>query len=55
MPRTTSVGPEIDYHANEYLNPGICSPQIRIPSTWADAQFFFEKICDQKCLGFSAS
>ena len=31
------------------LQPGELLTAIRIPATWAGAQFYFEKVRDRKC------
>ena len=46
------LGPEIDITRMNILKPGDLLTSIRIPSTWADAQFFFEKICDRNVWDF---
>ena len=49
------IGPEIDITRLHILQPGDLLTSIRIPSTWAGAQFYFEKVRDRECLGFSAA
>ena len=45
-------GPEIDSTRMNILKPGDLLTSIRIPSTWAGAQFFFEKISDRNVWDF---
>ena len=46
------LGPEIDITRMNILKPGDLLTSIRIPSTWAGAQFFFEKIRDRNVWDF---
>src|SRR5271154_3297723 len=46
------VGPEIDITRLHILQPGDLLTSIRIPSTWAGAQFYFEKIRDRNVWDF---
>jgi xanthine dehydrogenase YagS FAD-binding subunit len=46
------VGPEIDITRMTALRPGDLLTAIRIPSTWAGAQFHFEKIRDRQVWDF---
>ncbi|HKR82598.1 MAG TPA: xanthine dehydrogenase family protein subunit M [Terriglobales bacterium] len=46
------LGPEIDITRMNILKPGDLLTSIRIPSTWADAQFFFEKVRDRNVWDF---
>ncbi len=46
------VGPEIDITNMTILRPGELLTAIRIPSTWADARFYFEKIRDRNVWDF---
>jgi xanthine dehydrogenase YagS FAD-binding subunit len=46
------VGPEIDITRMNILQPGYLLTAIRIPSTWAGAQFYFEKIRDRNVWDF---
>jgi xanthine dehydrogenase YagS FAD-binding subunit len=46
------VGPEIDITRLHILKPGDLLTAIRIPSTWAGAQFYFEKIRDRNVWDF---
>src|SRR5712692_9520179 len=46
------VGPEIDITRMNILQPGHLLTAIRIPSTWAGAQFYFEKVRDRNVWDF---
>ena len=46
------VGPEIDITRMNILEPGHLLTAIRIPSTWAGAQFYFEKVRDRNVWDF---
>jgi xanthine dehydrogenase YagS FAD-binding subunit len=46
------VGPEIDITWLHILQPGDLLTAIRIPSTWAGAQFYFEKVRDRNVWDF---
>src|SRR5215471_11080089 len=46
------VGPDIDITRMNMLNPGDLLTAIRIPSTWAGAQFYFEKVRDRQVWDF---
>ena len=46
------VGPDIDITRMTILKPGDLLTSIRIPSTWAGAQFFFEKVRDRNVWDF---
>ena len=46
------VGPEIDITRMNILQPGSLLTAIRIPSTWAQAQFYFEKVRDRNVWDF---
>jgi xanthine dehydrogenase YagS FAD-binding subunit len=46
------VGPEIDITRLHILQPGDLLTAIRIPATWAGAQFYFEKIRDRNVWDF---
>ena len=46
------VGPDLDITRMNILQPGDLLTSIRIPSTWAGAQFFFEKIRDRNVWDF---
>jgi xanthine dehydrogenase YagS FAD-binding subunit len=46
------IGPEIDITRMNVLQPGDLLTAIRIPSTWAGAQFYFEKVRDRQVWDF---
>jgi xanthine dehydrogenase YagS FAD-binding subunit len=46
------VGPDIDITNFNILRPGDLLTAIRIPSTWAGAQFYFEKVRDRNVWDF---
>jgi xanthine dehydrogenase YagS FAD-binding subunit len=46
------VGPEIDITRLNILQPGDLLVAIRIPATWADAKFYFEKVRDRNVWDF---
>src|SRR6201982_4113811 len=46
------VGPDIDITRLTILRPGDLLSSIRIPATWAGAQFYFEKIRDRQVWDF---
>src|SRR6202050_1232969 len=46
------IGPDIDITRLHILKPGDLLTAIRIPSTWADAQFYFEKVRDRNVWDF---
>jgi len=46
------VGPDIDITRLHILQPGDLLTAIRIPSTWAGAQFYFEKVSDRNVWDF---
>ena len=46
------VGPEVDITRMNILRPGYLLTAIRIPSTWANAQFYFEKVRDRNVWDF---
>ena len=46
------LGPEIDITHMNILRPGYLLTSIRIPSTWAGAQFYFEKVRDRNVWDF---
>jgi xanthine dehydrogenase YagS FAD-binding subunit len=46
------IGPGIDITRMNVLGPGDLLTTIRIPSTWAGAQFFFEKVRDRQVWDF---
>jgi xanthine dehydrogenase YagS FAD-binding subunit len=46
------IGPDIDITRLNILEPGDLLTAIRIPSTWAGAQFYFEKVRDRNVWDF---
>src|ERR687898_574232 len=46
------IGPGIDIMRMTILQPGQLLTAIRIPGTWAGAQFYFEKVADRKVWDF---
>ncbi len=52
MPKTISSVPESTLRRMTILQPGDLLTAIRIPSTWAGAQFYFEKVRDRKVWDF---
>jgi xanthine dehydrogenase YagS FAD-binding subunit len=46
------IGPDIDITHMNMLQPGYLLTAIRIPSTWAEAQFYFEKVRDRNVWDF---
>jgi xanthine dehydrogenase YagS FAD-binding subunit len=46
------LGPDIDITRLHILKPGDLLTAIRIPSTWAGAQFYFEKVRDRNVWDF---
>ncbi len=46
------VGPAIDITHMTVLKPGELLTAIRIPATWAGAQFYFEKVRDRQVWDF---
>ena len=46
------IGPAIDIMRMTVLRPGELLTQIRIPGTWAGAQFYFEKVRDRQVWDF---
>ena len=46
------IGPSIDIMRMTVLKPGDLLTKIRIPSTWAGAQFYFEKVRDREVWDF---
>jgi len=46
------IGPAIDITRMTVLKPGDLLTAIRIPATWAGAQFYFEKIRDRQVWDF---
>ncbi|MGB2606095.1 MAG: xanthine dehydrogenase family protein subunit M [Candidatus Sulfotelmatobacter sp.] len=46
------IGPDVDITRMNILRPGYLLTAIRIPSTWAGAQFYFEKVRDRNVWDF---
>jgi xanthine dehydrogenase YagS FAD-binding subunit len=46
------IGPDVDITRMNILRPGYLLTAIRIPSTWANAQFYFEKVRDRNVWDF---
>ncbi len=46
------IGPDIDIERMTVLEPGDILTAIRIPSTWAGATFYFEKVADRNVWDF---
>jgi len=46
------VGPDLDITRMNILQPGYLLTSIRIPSTWANADFYFEKVRDRNVWDF---
>jgi xanthine dehydrogenase YagS FAD-binding subunit len=46
------VGPDLDITRMNILRPGYLLTAIRIPSTWAKAEFYFEKVRDRNVWDF---
>ena len=46
------IGPSIDIMRMTVLQPGDLLTKIRIPSTWAGAKFYFEKVRDREVWDF---
>ena len=46
------IGPDIDITRMNILRPGYLLTTIRIPLTWANAQFYFEKVRDRNVWDF---
>src|SRR5271167_2282076 len=46
------IGPDIDITSLHILKPGELLTAIRIPSTWAGARFYFEKVRDRNVWDF---
>ena len=46
------IGPDIDITSLHVLKPGELLTAIRIPSTWAGVQFYFEKVRDRNVWDF---
>src|SRR5579864_7862225 len=46
------IGPGIDITRMHVLKPGELLTAVRIPATWAGAQFYFEKVRDRQAWDF---
>ena len=46
------IGPKVDITRMTVLKPGDLLTAIRIPSTWAGARFYFEKVSDREAWDF---
>ena len=46
------IGPDLDITRMNILRPGSLLAEIRIPSTWAGAEFYFEKVRDRNVWDF---
>jgi xanthine dehydrogenase YagS FAD-binding subunit len=46
------IGPDVDITRMNMLRPGYLLTAIRIPATWANAQFYFEKVRDRNVWDF---
>jgi xanthine dehydrogenase YagS FAD-binding subunit len=46
------IGPDVDITRMNILRPGYLLTAIRIPSTWANALFYFEKVRDRNVWDF---
>jgi len=46
------VGPDLDITRMNILRPGYLLASIRLPSTWAKAEFYFEKVRDRNVWDF---
>jgi xanthine dehydrogenase YagS FAD-binding subunit len=47
------IGPDIDITSLHILKPGELLTAVRIPSTWAGTQFYFEKVRDRNVWDFA--
>jgi xanthine dehydrogenase YagS FAD-binding subunit len=47
------VGPDADIRRMNVLEPGEILTAVRIPPTWANAQFYFEKVADRSAWDFA--
>lgn len=47
------VGPALDIENTTVLRPGEILTAVRIPATWANATFYFEKVADRNVWDFS--
>ena len=46
------IGPDVDIERMTVIEPGDILTAIRIPNTWADATFYFEKVADRNTWDF---
>lgn len=46
------IGPAVDITRTTILEPGDLLTAIRIPATWANAEFYFEKVADRQAWDF---
>ena len=46
------IGPSVDITRTTILEPGDLLTAIRIPATWANAEFYFEKVADRQAWDF---
>ena len=47
------IGPDIDITRMTVLQPGDILKSIRIPATWSEARFYFEKVADRNTWDFA--
>lgn len=47
------IGPDVDIERTTILEPGDILTSIRIPSTWAGASYYFEKVADRATWDFA--
>jgi xanthine dehydrogenase YagS FAD-binding subunit len=47
------IGPDVDIERTTVLEAGDILTSIRIPSTWADANYYFEKVADRETWDFA--
>jgi len=47
------VGPDVDIERMTVIEPGDILTAIRIPATWANARFYFEKVADRNTWDFA--
>lgn len=47
------IGPDVDIERMTVLRPGEILTAIRVPGTWAGANFYFEKVADRKTWDFA--
>ena len=47
------VGPDVDIRRMTVIGPGEILTAVRIPGTWAGAQFYFEKVADRTAWDFA--